>query len=43
MLEDGRTTHAGTYNGNPVRTAAARATIDALAEPGTHDRMHAHG
>ncbi len=43
VLEDGRTTHAGTYNGNPVCTAAARATIDALATPGTHDQMHAHG
>jgi glutamate-1-semialdehyde 2,1-aminomutase len=43
VLEDGRTTHAGTYNGNPICTAAAKATIDVLSEPGTYDRMHAHG
>lgn len=43
VLEDGRTTHAGTYNGNPICTAAAIATIDILSEPGTFDRMHAHG
>ncbi len=43
VLNDGRTTHAGTYNGNPICTAAAKATIDILAEPGTHDHMHAHG
>jgi glutamate-1-semialdehyde 2,1-aminomutase len=42
-LEEGRTTHAGTYNGNPICTAAAIATIDILSEPGTYDRMHAHG
>ncbi len=43
VLEDGRTTHAGTYNGNPICTAAAKATIDILSEPGTYERMHAHG
>ena len=43
VLEDGRTIHAGTYNGNPVNLAAATATINTLAEPGTFDRMHAHG
>jgi len=43
VLEDGRTTHAGTYNGNPICTAAAKATLDILSEPGTYDRMHAHG
>ena len=42
-LLDGRTSHFGTYNGNPVCVAAASATIDVLAEPGTYDRMHAHG
>jgi glutamate-1-semialdehyde 2,1-aminomutase len=43
VLEDGRTIHAGTYNGNPVNLAAAVATIDTLAAPGTFARMHAHG
>ncbi len=43
VLEDGRTIHAGTYNGNPVNLAAAVATIRTLAEPGTFTRMHAHG
>jgi len=42
-LEDGRTIHAGTYNGNPVNLAAAVATIRTLATPGTFARMHAHG
>ncbi|MFH1571102.1 MAG: aspartate aminotransferase family protein [Gemmatimonadota bacterium] len=42
-LEDGRTMHAGTYNGNPVCTAAALATIEALSAPGLYDRMHQHG
>jgi glutamate-1-semialdehyde 2,1-aminomutase len=40
---DGRTMHAGTYNGNPMCTAAAIATIKALTEPGLHERMHEHG
>lgn len=43
VLDDGRTIHAGTYNGNPVNLAAGTATIRTLAEPGTFDRMHAHG
>ena len=43
VIEEGRTIHAGTYNGNPINLAAAIATLDALAEPGTYDRMHAHG
>ena len=43
VLDDGRTIHAGTYNGNPVNLAAGVATIRALAEPGTFERMHAHG
>jgi len=42
-LLDGRTIHAGTYNGNPVNLAAGVATITTLARPGTFDRMHAHG
>ena len=43
VLMDGRTIHAGTYNGNPVNLAAGVATIRTLAQPGTFDRMHAHG
>ncbi len=43
VLEDGRTIHAGTYNGNPINLAAAVATIRTLEEPGTFDRMRAHG
>ncbi len=43
VLEDGRTIHAGTYNGNPINVAAAIATIRALAEPGRFERMHDHG
>lgn len=42
-LEDGRTSHFGTYNGNPISLAAANATIEILSEPGIFDRMHAHG
>lgn len=42
-LRDGRTTHAGTYNGNSVNVAAAIAVQQILAEPGAFTRMHAHG
>jgi glutamate-1-semialdehyde 2,1-aminomutase len=42
-LLDGRTSHFGTYNGNPISVAAAIATIEILSEPGIYDRMHAHG
>ena len=42
-LSDGRTSHFGTYNGNPISVAAAIATIDILSEPGIFDRMHGHG
>ena len=43
VLEDGRTGHFGTYNGNPISVAAAIATIKILSEPGTFKRMNAHG
>ncbi len=43
VLDDGRTIHAGTYNGNPVNLAAGTATIRTLSAPGTFERMHAHG
>jgi glutamate-1-semialdehyde 2,1-aminomutase len=33
--------HAGTYNGNPLALAAVQATIEALSEPGTYDRLDA--
>ena len=42
-LLDGRTSHFGTYNGNPISIAASIATIDILSEPDIFDRMHAHG
>lgn len=42
-LLDGRTSHFGTYNGNPISVAAAIATINILSEPDVYDRMHAHG
>ena len=42
-LRDGRTLHAGTYNGTSHNLAAAIATIDLLSAPGTHERMHQHG
>ena len=42
-IEDGRTSHFGTYNGNPISIAAARATIEILSEPGTFDNIHQHG
>ncbi len=43
VLRDGRTLHAGTYNGHPVGIAAALATLDVLSEPGLYARMDAHG
>jgi glutamate-1-semialdehyde 2,1-aminomutase len=44
VLRDGRTIHAGTYNGNTVSLAAGKATIDILAaNPDNHNRMHLHG
>jgi glutamate-1-semialdehyde 2,1-aminomutase len=43
VLRDGRTFHAGTYNGNPICLAAASAALDLLAQPGTFVKMHAHG
>ncbi len=43
VLDDGRTSHFGTYNGNPISVAAAIATLEILSEPGLFDRMHAHG
>lgn len=42
-LRDGRTFHAGTYNGHAVNVAASLATLDILSEPGIYQRMHQHG
>lgn len=35
--------HAGTYNGNPVVLAAAKATLQALSEPGVYEAFERHG
>ncbi|MGC0251830.1 aspartate aminotransferase family protein [Pseudactinotalea sp. Z1748] len=35
--------HAGTYNGNPVVLAAAKATLQALNEPGVYETFERHG
>lgn len=43
VLWDGVTSHAGTYNGNPISLAAASATIRELTRPGVYDAIHAHG
>lgn len=43
VLRDGRTIHAGTYNGSSFNLAAAVATIDILSEPDTYTKMHEHG
>lgn len=43
VLRDGRTIHAGTYNGNSINFAAALATLNQLSEPGLYKDMHQHG
>jgi glutamate-1-semialdehyde 2,1-aminomutase len=43
VLRDGRTIHAGTYNGNPVCLAAASAALELLADRIAFARMHEHG
>jgi glutamate-1-semialdehyde 2,1-aminomutase len=43
VLRDGRTMHAGTYNGHTVNVAAALATLEVLSQPGLFERMHRHG
>lgn len=43
VLRDGRTIHAGTYNGNAVCLAAASATLAILSQPDTFASMRAHG
>jgi glutamate-1-semialdehyde 2,1-aminomutase len=44
VIRDGRTIHAGTYNGNTISLAAGLATLDILsADSDNHNRMHLHG
>lgn len=43
VLREGRTSHTGTYTGNPICLAAALATVKTLAEPGVFKQMDAHG
>jgi glutamate-1-semialdehyde 2,1-aminomutase len=39
QVSDGHVLHAGTYNANTVAVAAASASLDVLARPGTHERL----
>jgi glutamate-1-semialdehyde 2,1-aminomutase len=41
QVSDGTVLHAGTYNANTVAIAAASASLDVLARPGTHARLFA--
>jgi glutamate-1-semialdehyde 2,1-aminomutase len=41
QVSDGAVLHAGTYNANCVAVAAASASLDVLARPGTHARLFA--
>jgi len=43
VLRDGRTIHAGTYNGCPINLVAGIETVRALREPGIYEKMQAHG
>lgn len=43
VAPDGPVYQAGTLSGNPVAMAAGIATLDALFEEGTHDRLEAAG
>jgi glutamate-1-semialdehyde 2,1-aminomutase len=42
-LRDGRTFHAGTYNGNSICLSAAKATLEILSNPGAFAGMNSHG
>jgi len=42
-LRQGKTVHAGTFNGHSVNVAGALATLEVLAQPGVFERMHQHG
>jgi glutamate-1-semialdehyde 2,1-aminomutase len=39
QVSDGAVLHAGTYNANAVAVAAASASLDVLARPGTYERL----
>lgn len=39
QVSDGHVLHAGTYNANSVAVAAAIASLEVLARPGTHERL----
>jgi glutamate-1-semialdehyde 2,1-aminomutase len=39
QVSDGAVLHAGTYNANTVAVAAANASLDVLARPGTYERL----
>lgn len=41
LMPTGDCQHSGTYNGHPVSVAAALAAINAYAEPGFYDHIHA--
>lgn len=43
VLREGKTIHAGTYNGASINLAAALATIGLLSERGRYDHLHAYG
>jgi len=43
VLRDGRTIHAGTYNGSPINLVAGIETIRVLREPGMFEKMLGHG
>lgn len=43
VLRNGKSMHAGTYNGSSFNMAAALATIQTLAEPGTYTKMNKIG
>jgi len=43
VLREGRTIHAGTYNGCPINLIAGVETIRALRQPGVYDGIEQHG
>jgi len=43
VLAEGKTIHAGTYNGTSHNLAAAIATIETLSQDGMYEKMHGYG
>lgn len=43
VLRNGKTLHAGTYNGHPINVAAGLATLEVLSKPGVYQKMYQHG